>query len=70
MDSPAQRATLVLEHVSAIEEPDEEVRQKPWCLVGYLIYDSGLRKRRTIQYFSNREDAAEALEKMWSSMLE
>lgn len=69
MNSPAQRATLVLEHVSAMDEVEEDIRERPWCLVGYLVYDSGMRKRNTIQCFRNRDDAAEALEKMWSTMV-
>lgn len=69
MSDPAQRATLVLENVSALEEVEDEIQEKPWCLVGYLIYDNGLRKRSTIQCFRSRDDAAAALEKMWSTMV-
>lgn len=68
MNAPAQRATLVLEHASATDEPEEEGQHRPWSVVAYLIYDNGQRRRATLCRRQSREDAAEALEKMWTSL--
>ena len=69
MHAPAQRATLVLEHASATDEPEEEgQKNRPWSVVAYLIYDNGQRRRATLCRRQSREEAAEALEKMWKSL--
>lgn len=60
MSDSAQRATLVLER--NIEDDD-------WSVVAYLIRDSGQRNRHTLTRRDNREDAAEALEGLWSKLL-
>ena len=68
MTSPAQRATLVLEHVSATDDAEQEGAEEPWCVVAYLIYDSGLRKRATLCRRQTREEAAKSLEDMWRTI--
>ena len=68
MTSPAQRVTLVLEHVSAVNIPEEEGAEEPWCVVAYLIHDSGQRTRATLWRRQTREDASKALEDMWQSL--
>lgn len=68
MTSPAQRATLVLEHVSAVDDPHEEAVEQPWCVVAYLIFDNGMRKRATLCRRQTREEAAKALEDMWRTI--
>ena len=68
MTSPAQRATLVLEHVSADDDPEQEGLEEPWCVVAYLIFDSGQRKRATLCRRQTREDASKALEDMWRTI--
>lgn len=70
MTSPAQRATLVLEHVSAVDDPDEDGAKQQWCVVAYLIFDSGMRKRATLCRRQTREEAAKALEDMWRTISE
>ena len=69
MDTLAQRATLVLEHTSATED-EEEVGDGKWCVVAYLVYDSGRRDRATLSRCGTREEAAETLGKMWQSLTE
>ena len=68
MTSPAQRATLVLENVSAVDDPEHEGAEEPWCVVAYLILDSGLRKRATLCRRQTREEASKALEDMWRTI--
>ncbi len=67
MTTSAQRATLVLEHVSATED-EEQVGDDEWCVVAYLVYDSGRRDRATLSRCGTREEAAETLSKMWQSL--
>ncbi len=67
MSTAAQRATLVLEHISAVED-EEEVGNDEWCVVAYLVYDSGRRDRATLRRCGTREEAAEALRKMWQGI--
>lgn len=76
MNAPAQRATLVLEHMSATEDQESsttdvehEKSDKPWNVVAYLIYDSGQRRRVTLCHCRTRDEAAEALEKMWGTLV-
>ena len=68
MTSPAQRATLVLEHVSAVDDPVEDAVEQPWCVVAYLIFDNGIRQRATLCRRDTREEAAKALEDMWRTI--
>ncbi len=68
MNATPQRATLVLEHTSATEDDEEEVGDGQWCVVAYLVHDSGRRDRATLSRCSTREEAAEALRKMWQSI--
>lgn len=68
MNTSAQRATLVLEHTSATEDAEEEVGDDEWCVVAYLVYDSGRRDRATLSRCGTREEAAETLGKMWQSL--
>ena len=68
MNAPAQRATLVLEHVSVTEDVADEKCDKPWSVVAYLIYDSGQRDRATLYQCQTRDEAAQRLEKMWGTL--
>ncbi len=68
MDISPQRATLVLEHTSVTEDDEEEVGDGKWCVVAYLVYDSGQRDRATLRRCATREEAAEALRKMWQGI--
>ncbi len=68
MNAPAQRATLVLEHVSVTEGVADEKSDKPWSVVAYLVYDSGHRKRTTLFQCRTRDEAAKSLEKMWGTL--
>lgn len=70
MTSPAQRATLVLENLSAVDDPDQDGVEEPWSVVAYLIFDSGQRKRATLCRRRTREEAAKALEDMWRTISE
>ncbi len=69
MTAPAQRATLVLEHAAAVDDVHhhEEI-EDPWCVVAYLIYDSGMRKRSTLCRCRTRDEAAKALEDVWGTI--
>ena len=68
MDTSPQRATLVLEHISATDDAEEETGDGKWCVVAYLVYDSGRRDRATLSRCGTREEAAETLGKMWQSL--
>ena len=68
MDTSPQRATLVLEHISATDDAEEEAGGGKWCVVAYLIHDSGRRDRATLSRCGTREEAAEALRKMWQAL--
>lgn len=68
MTAPAQRATLVLEHASAVDDADTDVVEDPWCVVAYLIYDSGMRRRATLRRCRTRDEAAKSLEDMWGTL--
>lgn len=68
MNAPAQRATFVLEHMSATEDAETEKSDRPWSVVAYLVYDSGQRRRCTIAYCGTREEASAALENLWDTM--
>ncbi len=71
MTEGAQRATLVLEHVTAVDEglADDEVPDRPWSVVAYLISDGGQRERSTLCRCQTRDAAAEALEGMWHGLV-
>lgn len=68
MDTSPQRATLVLEHISTVDDAEEEAGDGKWCVVAYLVYDSGRRDRSTLSRCQTRAEAAEALKKFWSSV--
>lgn len=68
MNSAPQRATFVLEHVSAISNFDEEGYEDSWYVVAYLVLDSGKRKRTTLYRCDTRAKAAAALETIWAKM--
>jgi hypothetical protein len=72
MESAPQRATIVLEHVSASTDCDGEDYDdsKAWSVVAYLITDSGARLRVTLYSCKTRSDASTALRKIWSSFTE
>ena len=70
MNTTPQRATLVLEHTSATEDEEEVVGGGKWCVVAYLVHDSGRRDRATLSRCGTREEAAETLRKMWQTLTE
>ena len=70
MDTSPQRATLVLEHISARDdvEDEDEAGDGKWCVVAYLVYDSGRRDRATLCRRRTRDEAAGALREMWQGL--
>jgi hypothetical protein len=68
VNTSPQRATLVLEHTSATEDAEEEAGDGKWCVVAYLVYDSGRRDRATLSRCGTREEAAESLREMWQTL--
>lgn len=68
MDAPPQRMTVVLEHISATGDHDEESYEDYWYVVAYLVLDSGKRKRFTLHQSKTRADASEALNAIWDEM--
>jgi hypothetical protein len=68
VDTSPQRATLVLEHISAMDDAEEEPGEGNWCVVAYLVYDSGRRDRATLSRCQTRAEAGEALRKFWSTL--
>ena len=69
MNSPPQRANLVLEHVSAISDYDEEGYEDAWYVVAYLVMDSGKRKRVTLHRCESRSEASAALATLWDRVI-
>jgi hypothetical protein len=69
MNSPAQRATIVLEHASATSDHDEESYEDSWCVVAYLVLDSGKRKRVTLHRCKSRSEASAALDTIWDQVI-
>ena len=55
MDSPAQRATVVIEHVSAISDFDDGGSDDFWFVAAYLVHDSGMRERVTLRRCDTRD---------------
>jgi hypothetical protein len=68
LDTSPQRATLVLEHSSAVDHPEDETGEGKWCVVAYLVHDSGRRDRATLRRCQTRTEAAEALREMWQRL--
>jgi hypothetical protein len=68
MNSAAQRANIVLEHVSAISDYDEESYEDFWFVVAYLVLDSGKRKRVTLHRSKSRSEASAALDTIWDQV--
>lgn len=68
METHAQRANIVLEHVSAIGDHDEESYEDSWFVVAYLVSDSGRRERVTLYQCKSRSDAAAALRATWDQV--
>lgn len=69
MDTSPQRATFVLEHSSATDDAEEEAGDGEWCVVAYLVYDSGRRDRATLSRCRTRAEAAEILRDMWRGLI-
>jgi len=67
MAESAQRATIVLEHVSASEDEAEveEPIEDSWNVVAYLTLDSGRRLRSTLKICANRDEATVKLDEIW-----
>jgi hypothetical protein len=70
MNSPPQRANLVLEHVTAISDYDEVGYEDSWYVVAYLVLDSGKRKRVTLHRCETRSEASAALATLWDRVVE
>ncbi len=68
MDSPPQRATVVIEHVSAIGEFDDGGVDDSWFVAAYLVHDSGKRERVTLRQCDTRADASAALGAIWRDL--
>jgi hypothetical protein len=68
VDTSPQRATVVLEHSSASDDAEEEAGDAKWCVVAYLVYDSGSRDRATLCRCQTRAEAAHALEEIWQGL--
>jgi hypothetical protein len=69
MSSLAQRAAIVLEHASAISDHDEESYEDSWCVVAYLVLDSGKRTRVTLHRCKSRSEASVALKTIWDQVI-
>ena len=69
MNSLAQRATIVLEHASATSDHDEESYEDSWCVVAYLVLDSGKRERVTLHRCKSRSKASAALKTVWNQVI-
>ncbi len=68
MDAPPQRATLVLEHISATDEVAVDDEGGTWSVVAYLIHDSGARERATLCRCRTRAEASQALQRLWTGL--
>ena len=68
MEALAQRATLVLEHISATDEVAVDDKGGTWSVVAYLIHDSGARERATLCRCRTRAEASQALQEVWSAL--
>jgi len=68
MDASPQRMTVVLEHISATGDHDEESYEDYWYVVAYLVLDSGKRKRVTLQQSKTRGEASKALNAIWDEV--
>ena len=69
MDSLAQRATLVIEHESAISDFDGGASDEDsWYVAAYLVHDSGQRERVTLRRCDTRADASAALSAIWREL--
>ncbi len=68
MEALAQRATLVLEHISATDDVATDDQGGTWCVVAYLIHDSGARERATLARCRTRNEACQALQRLWTNL--
>ncbi len=71
MSNSAQRITLVLEDSAVWREDDEDEEEgakERWCVVAYLISDSGKRDRATLQRCPSRSAASTALKDLWDDL--
>lgn len=68
MVAPPQRATLVLEHISATDEGDVDDSVETWSVVAYLVHDSGARERATLCRCRTRDEACQALQRLWDGL--
>ena len=69
MDAPPQRATLVLEHISATDDVAVDDQGGTWSVVAYLIHDSGARERATLCRCRTRDQASKALQRLWTGLM-
>lgn len=67
-DSLSQRANLVIEHTSALDDLDEGIADDSWFVTAYLVHDSGKRERVTLRRCDNREEASAALSAIWRDL--
>ena len=56
---------VVIEHVSAISDYDEEGYEDCWLVVAYLDLEGQQRQRVTMHRFATHDEAAVALEGIW-----
>lgn len=68
MESLAQRVTIVIEHESTISDLDEGAADDAWYVATYLVHDSGLRERVTLDRCATRADASAALSAVWRDL--
>ena len=68
MDATSQRATVVIEHVSAISDFDDSGVDDSWFVAAYLVHDRGKRERVTLRRCDTRKEASAALEAIWRDL--
>ncbi len=68
MDFASQRATVVIEHVSAISDFDDGGADDSWFVAAYLVHDSGKRERVTLRRCDSRAEASAALGAIWRDL--
>ena len=65
---PNQGVSIVLEHISAISDYDEEGYEDAWCVVANLDLDGSKRQRVTLFCCPTRADACTAIEDIWGQI--
>ena len=68
MNAPARRVSVVLEHLSAISDHDEEGYEDSWLVVAYLDIEMEKRERVTLRRCESLAEASAALEGIWGQV--